>query len=88
MYLALFVNRVCKTTKERQPNIDQSQLKKRPNMKSAKKSVHVVVQLVVTVVRSHRAGGMANPAPAPAGAFPSEGLPPDADAADLVLPAF
>ena len=56
-------------------------------MKSAKKSVHVVVQLVVTVVRSHRAGGMANPAPAPAGAFPSEGLPPDADAADLVLPA-
>ena len=85
----MFVNRVCmnKTTKERQPNIDQSQLKKRPNMKSAKKSVHVVVQLVVTVVRSHRAGGMANPAPAPAGAFPSEGLPPDADAADLVLPA-
>ena len=41
----------------------------------------------VTVVRSHRAGGMANPAPAPAGAFPSEGLPPDADAADLALPA-
>ena len=45
------------------------------------------VQLDVTVVRSRRAGGMADAAPAPAGAFSSEGLPPDADAADLALPA-
>jgi len=40
-----------------------------------------------TVVRSRRAGGMADAAPAPAGAVPSEGLPPDADAGDLALPA-
>ena len=40
-----------------------------------------------TVVRSRRAGGMADAAPAPAGAVPSEGLPPDTDAGDLALPA-